>query len=66
MRYVVVDGVRKGEVLKRNGRWWWRRGVVSVEPFARGSTLTDVCDWACKVCNGKHAEIITEMTGGPD
>jgi hypothetical protein len=59
MKAVFVDGVNKGEVFKRKGRLWWRRGPVAVEPFARGSTLEDVCDWARKCCNGTQAEIKT-------
>lgn len=54
-RVVVVDGVNKGEVFRRSGRWFWRRGPVAVEPFAHGSTLADVAEWARKCCNGKTA-----------
>lgn len=57
MMIVVVDGVDKGEVFKRGGRWFWRRGEIAVEPFRRGSTLADVCDWARKCCNGAVAQI---------
>jgi len=41
-RFVYVDDVNKGEVFKRAGRWFWRRGEVAVELFAKGSTLDDV------------------------
>jgi len=54
---VVVDGTDKGEVFKRAGRWFWRRGPVSVEPFARGARLDDVARWARKCCNGTTAAI---------
>jgi hypothetical protein len=60
VKFVFVDGVNKGEVFKgRAGRWHWRRGEVAVEPFARGSTLGDVAEWARKCCNGKTAVIQT-------
>lgn len=59
MKAVFVDGVNKGEVFKRSGRWFWRRGQVAVEPFARGSVLEDVAEWARKCCNGKQAEVKT-------
>lgn len=57
MRHVIVDGVDKGEVFKRAGRWFWRRGKIAVEPFRKGSTLADVATWACKCCNGERAEV---------
>jgi hypothetical protein len=57
-RFVRVDGINKGEVFKRKGRWYWRRGTVAVEPFARGSVLADVAEWARKCCNGRKADII--------
>ncbi len=58
-RCVFVDGVDKGEVYRDHARWWWRRGAsgLAVEPFAPGSTLKDVADWACKCCNGKKAKV---------
>lgn len=57
MRQVYVDGVPKGEVLKRAGRWYWCRGKIAMEPFRKGSTLEDVAEWARKCCNGKQAEV---------
>ncbi len=62
-RVVLVDGVNKGEVFRRSGRWFWRRGPVAVEPFARGATLADVAEWARKCCNGKVAAVKIR-TGG--
>lgn len=59
-RFVYVDGVRKGEVFKKAGRWFWRRGKIAVEPFARGSKLEDVAEWARHCCNGKEAKVRTE------
>jgi hypothetical protein len=55
MRTVWVDGVNKGEVSKRAGRWFWHRAPATVDPFPRGALLTDVAEWARKCCNGKHA-----------
>jgi len=56
-RFVYVDDVNKGEVFKRAGRWFWRRGEVAVELFAKGSTLDDVAEWARKCCNGHEAKV---------
>jgi hypothetical protein len=56
-RTVYVDGINKGEVFKRSGRWFWRRGEVAVEPFGKGSTLKDVAEWARTCCNGQKAKV---------
>lgn len=56
---VFVDNVNKGEVFRRKGRWYWRRGTIAVEPFAKGSTLDDVADWARQCCNGTSAIVRT-------
>lgn len=64
---VYVDGVNKGEVYKKAGRWFWRRGEIAVEPFARGSTLVDVADWARKCCNGQEAKVkVADATDWPN
>lgn len=56
-RHVFVDGIDKGEVFRKKGRWYWRRGEIAVEPFRRGSSLLDVASWARKCCNGNIAEV---------
>lgn len=56
-RRVYVDGVDKGEVFKKGGRWYWRRGPIAVEPFRKGSKLVDVAEWARKCCNGTAASV---------
>ena len=61
---VFVDGANKGEVFKKKGRWFWRRGQVAVEPFRKGSTLDDVADWARKCCNGKDAKVMDHIPVG--
>jgi hypothetical protein len=62
-RRVIVDGVDKGEVFLRRGRWHWRRGIIAVEPFRRGSTLKDVAEWARKCCNGTNAFVRSSSKG---
>lgn len=59
MRCVFVDGTNKGEVFKKDGRWFWRRGKIAVEPFPRGAALATVVEWARFCCNGKSAVIKT-------
>jgi len=41
------------------GGFRYRRPMTSLDPipFAKGSTLNDVADWARKCCNGNTAEV---------
>lgn len=55
--HVFVDGADKGEVFKKAGRWFWRRGEIATEPFAPGYRLDDVARWVRKCCNGRTAAI---------
>jgi len=54
---VFVDGVNKGEVYKRKGRWIWLRGGTATETFHKKAILEDVAEWARKCCNGKVAQV---------
>jgi len=56
-RHVWVDGINKGAVWKKSGHWWWQRDEISVEPFAKNSSLRDVAEWARKCCNGTSATV---------
>lgn len=59
MKYEVhVDGIAKGEVFKKRGRWFWCRGKIAVESFRKGSTLEDVANWARRCCNGREAKVV--------
>jgi hypothetical protein len=50
VREVIVDGLAKGQIYRRHGRWQWRRNSGAWETYSRTNDLPAVIRHIARVC----------------